>query len=90
MTSTENVSPSTVVDRQRHAIERDRPLGAMKRASCGGARNDKPRHVRQVLARDTLGNTVDMAGDQWPPNSSPNFSARSRLTFVPAASGPRS
>ena len=60
------------------------PLGAMNRASVSGARK-----VTRVLSPSTRSPTTCATPSTWPdtiwpPNSSPTFSARSRLIRIPS------
>ena len=63
MISTENVSPVDVVDRERHAVERDRAFGAMKRISGAGARSVSRAMSGRSSRATSFGDAVDMAGD---------------------------
>ena len=67
MISTENVSPATsltVSDTPSSATE---PLGGDEAGKRPPARAASvPRHVGQIVARDQLGDAVDMAADQVP------------------------
>ena len=52
-----------LVDGERDAIERDRALGGDEAHQIARRAQGQPRHVGQVLARDKLGDAIDMAGD---------------------------
>ena len=61
MISTEKRVASTSLTVSETPSSATEPFGAMKRASALGARKREARHVGQVLARDDLGEAVDMA-----------------------------
>ena len=63
MISTENVSPSTSLTVSEMPSSATEPLGAMKRASSAGTRNDSATLSRKSSRAHEFGEPVDMAAD---------------------------
>ena len=90
MMSTENVVARHIVDRERHAIERDRPFGAMKRDSAFGARKHN-RACRSCPRATDFRQSVDVAGDDMAAELVADLERALEIDLAPAcATGPQS